>query len=194
MLRSNLSTRPFYNERLVRGVLSALIGIVVVVTAVNVVRLVTLSRSQATLGARAAESEDEAARLQTEAAGIRARINQQEITQVTAAAREANGIIERRAFSWSGLFEQFERTLPFDVRITTIVPRIEDDGSLVLAIGAQGRSVADIDAFIEALEGEGTFTSVLPVEEQRTDAGLIEAVIEGTYEAGTAPRAEVEAP
>jgi hypothetical protein len=194
MLRSNLSTRPFYNERLVRGVLSALIGAVVIVTAVNAVRLVTLSRSQATLGARAAEAEAEAARLQSEAAAIRGRINQQEITLVTAAAREANGIIERRAFSWSGLFEQFERTLPFDVRITTIVPRIEDDGSLVLAIGAQGRSVADVDDFIEALEGEGTFTSVLPIEEQRTDAGLIEAVIEGTYQGGAPASPGGEAP
>ena len=121
---------------------------------------------------------------------VRASVDPTEIALVTAAAREANGIIERRAFSWSGLFEQFERTLPFDVRITAVQPRIEEDGNLVLTIGAQGRRVADVDAFIEALEREGTFRSVLPIEEQRIEAGLIQAVIEATYEPPGSPAGE----
>ena len=181
MLRANLSTRPFYNARLVRAVLTVLVGLVVIVTAVNGVRLVTLSRSQATLGARAAAAEAEAARLETEAGRLRAAINPTEIAQVTAAAREANSIIERRAFSWSSLFAQFERTLPFDVRITGVQPRTEDDGRFVLVIATDGRSVADIDAFIEALEAEGTFTSVLAVDEQTDESGLVQALIDATY-------------
>ena len=181
MLRANLSTRPFYNARLVRAVLTVLVGLVVIVTAVNGARLVTLSRSAATRGARAAAAEAEAARLEAEATRMRAEINPAEIAAVTEAAREANAIIERRAFSWSGLFAQFERTLPLDVRITGVQPRTEDDGRFVLTIAADGRSVADIDAFIEALEAEGTFTSVLAVEEQADDTGLIEARIDATY-------------
>jgi Tfp pilus assembly protein PilN len=181
MLRANLSTRPFYNARIVRAVMTALLGLVVIVTVANVVRLVTLSRSEAALGARAAEAEAEAGRLEAEAARLRAQINPAEIAQVTAAAREANGIIERRAFSWSGLFAQFERTLPLDVRITGVQPRTESDGQFVLAIGADARSVADVDAFIEALEADGTFTSVLAVEEQTDESGIVRAMIEATY-------------
>jgi hypothetical protein len=181
MLRSNLSSRPFYNVRLVRSVLAVALGVVVLVTAVNVIRIVTLSSSQATLGARAAEDEAEAERLAVEAAQIRGQINPAEIASVTAAAREANGIIERRAFSWSRLFGEFERTLPFDARITVVQPRVEDDGRLVMVIGVQGRTVADIDLFIEALEAEGTFTEVLAVEEQATEDDLVQAVVEATY-------------
>ena len=181
MLRANLSTRPFYNVQLLRGVLTILIGLVVIVTAVNVVRIVTLGRSQAALGARATEAEAEAERLLAEAARIRAQINPVEIALVTEAATEANGIIERRAFSWSWLFEQFERTLPLDVRIVSVQPRVEDDGRLVMVVGAEGRTVADLDTFIEALEAEAPFTSVLAVEEQATDAGLVEGLIEATY-------------
>jgi Tfp pilus assembly protein PilN len=181
MLRANLSTRPFDNTRLVRAVLTVLVGLVVIVTAVNVVRFVTLSGSAATLGARAAEAEAEAQRLEAEAVRLRAEINPAEIAQVTAAAREANGIIGRRAFSWSNLFAQFERTLPIDVRITGVLPRTEDDGRFVLAIAADGRSVADLDAFMEALEAEGAFTAVLAVEEQRDETGLVQALIEATY-------------
>ena len=182
MLRSNLSTRPFYNVRLVRGVLSIAIGLVLIVTAVNAVRFVTLSRSQAALGARAAEAQAEAERLQAEAARIRAQINPGEIALVAEAASEANGIIKRRAFSWSRLFEEVERTLPLDVRISSVQPRVEDDGRLVMVIGAQGRTVADLDTFMEALEAEAPFSSVLAIEEQATEAGLVQALIEATYQ------------
>ena len=44
MLRGNLSTRPFYNERLVHLALALAALIVLVVTVLNVVTLVRLSR------------------------------------------------------------------------------------------------------------------------------------------------------
>ena len=43
---------------------------------------------------------------------------------MASAAREANLLIDRRTFSWTELFNQFEATLPADVRISTITPHI----------------------------------------------------------------------
>src|SRR4051794_32237053 len=114
MLHLNLSTRPFYNARAVKMALGVLFVIVLAMTAFNVVKALTLSAAQRTLGAHAFEAEREAARLRSEAVAIRGRINAKEVEVVAAAAREANGIIDRRAFSWSELFSQFERTLPPD--------------------------------------------------------------------------------
>jgi hypothetical protein len=51
----------------------------------------------------------------------------------------------------------------------------------MVAIQIQARRVEDADAFIEALEGRGTFHNVLPTEEQTAQSGLIEAVLEGEY-------------
>jgi hypothetical protein len=101
MLRTNLATRPFYNERAVQLVLGLLLILVVAVTAFNAAELIRLSASQRILGARAAESEREATRLRTQAATVRAQINAKELETVASAAREANGIIDQRAFSWS---------------------------------------------------------------------------------------------
>ena len=181
MLRTNLSTRPFYNVRAVQVALGAAGAIVLAFMLFNVVEAVRLGMSQRSLGARAAEAEEEAARLRAGAARTRAQINPQELQVVANAAREANEIIDQRAFSWTELFGQFEATLPPDVRITAVQPRLERDGSFIVAIGVEARRAEDLDAFIEALEMAGAFRNVLAVQELTGTSGLIEAIVEGAY-------------
>ena len=181
MLRTNLSTRPFYNVRAVQLALGLFAGLVLAVTLFNVVQILRLSASQRSLGSSAAQAEAEAQRLRGEAARVRAQINPQELKIVANAAREANTIIDQRAFSWTELFAQFEETLPPDVRITAVRPRLERGGNFIVAIGAEARRAEDLDAFIEALENKGAFHNLLAVQEQTNEAGLLEAVVEGTY-------------
>jgi hypothetical protein len=180
MIRTNLSTRPFYNVRAVQALLAALALIVLAATLFNVVQIARLTSSQQTLGARADEAERESARLRGEASRIRAQINPRELQTVANAAREANTIIDRRAFSWTELFAQFESTLPEDVRITQVSPRV-DKGVFVVGIAVEAREPEDLDAFIEALEMTGTFRDVLATASQTNEAGLLEAIIEGHY-------------
>lgn len=180
MLRTNLSTRPFYNVRAVHAALAAAAVIVLVFTLFNAVQIVRLALSQQTLGASAAEAEQEATRLRSEAAKIRAQINPQELQLVASEAREANRIIDQRAFSWTELFAHFEATLPPDVRITAVQPRIEEN-TFVIGVGVEARQAEDLDAFVEALETGGAFQNVLAVTEQTTDDGLIEAIVEASY-------------
>ena len=134
MLRTNLATRPFYNERAVRFVLGILVLAVLAVSAFNAIELLRLTESQRTLGAHAFDAEREAARLRSEAAAIRAQINAKELEVVANAAREANSIIDQRAFSWSELFDQLEHTLPDDVRITAVDPALTPQGQFIVNI------------------------------------------------------------
>lgn len=181
MLRTNLATRPFYNERAVQLVLGLILVIVIAVTAFNVAELIRLSGSQRALGARAAESERDAARLRRDAATVRAQINTKELETVASAAREANGIIDQRAFSWSELFDQLEQTLPDDVRITAIDPTLTKEGQFIIQIVVQARRSEDVDQFIESLEKTGSFHDMITPIESTNDDGLLEAVIRGTY-------------
>ena len=181
MLRTNLSTRPFYNVRAVRALLGLFALVVIAFTLFNVVQTVRLLALQRTLSADAVRAETEAARLRGQAAAFRARIDPRELAAVSADAQEANAIIDRRAFSWTTLFSQFEQALPPDVRITAVQPRREADGTFAVQIGVEGRRVEDVEAFIEALEARTPFRDVLPVEEQTGDTGLIEAIIDGRY-------------
>ena len=180
MLRTNLATRPFYNVRVVQIVLATAAAIVIGVTAFNVAQILRLGASQSTLGARASEATVEARRLLADADRIRKQIDPQELQVVANAAREANAIIDQRAFSWTDLLAEFEETLPADVRITAVQPRLEKN-SFVVGIGVEARRSEDLDAFIEALEQRGSFHNVLSVQEQTNNDGLIQAVVEGAY-------------
>jgi hypothetical protein len=179
-LRTNLSTRPFYNVRAVQVLIGVMAVLVLALTLFNVTKLIQLTSRQQTLGARASQAEADALRLRTEAARIRTQINQKELETVAAAAREANGIIDRRAFSWTDLFTQLEATLPDEVRIRNVQPRLER-GTFKIGMVAEGRRPEDIAAFIEALEKQGTFHNVVPVQQQTDEEGLIQVAIEGDY-------------
>jgi Tfp pilus assembly protein PilN len=179
-LQTNLATRPFYNVRAVHAVISGLALLVLGLTLLNAVQLVRLTSSQRALGARAAEAEHQAEQLRSEATRIRTQINQKELEAVSAAAREANAIIDRRAFSWTELLEQLEATLPADVRITTVQPRLEE-GVFRVAMAAEARRPEDVADFIDALEKTGAFRDVVPLREEVSDDGLVSTALDTVY-------------
>jgi Tfp pilus assembly protein PilN len=190
MLRTNLSTRPFYNIRAVHVALGALALIVAAMTLLNLVQLVRLTTSERTLGARAQQAEGEADRLREDARRIRSQIDAKELNQVAAAAQEANAIIDLRTFSWSKLFSEIETTLPEDVRLTNFQPMEDREGKLIVNLRVQARRVQDLESFIDALEKTGRFHDVLAAEEQTSQEGLINALVEGAYE----PSSETSTP
>ena len=181
MLRTNLSTRPFYNIRAVQAALGACAALVILFTMFNLISLLQLAASQRSLGARAVQAQNEAAELRTNATRVRAQVDAKELEVVSAAAREAKSIIEMRAFSWTDLLTQFEKTLPENVRITAVQPRLEKDGRFVIGMRVEARQIGDIEKFIDELENTGAFHNVLTTDEQATDDGLLEAVMEGSY-------------
>jgi Tfp pilus assembly protein PilN len=178
VIRTNLSTRPFYNARAVSAVLGLFALIVVAMTVYNVVELVRLSSSQRILGAQAAQAEREAARLHAAAQQTLAGVDPKELAVVDKAAREANAIIDQRTFSWTDVFSYLERTLPPDVRITSVQ---QQAGREVVLIDAEARSIDDVDQFIEALEKTGAFRDVTPRNETVMENEIIVATLEATY-------------
>ena len=187
MIRTNLSTRPFYNARAVHALLVLLSAIVLAITAYNVVQLFSLTSSQRTLGAKAAASEREAARLRADAVQTLARVDQKELAVVDKAARESKSIIDQRVFSWTDLLSHFEETLPADVRITSV--QQQQAGRQMVVIKAQGRNIDDLNTFIEALEKTGAFRDVIPLNEVLMENDIYNATIEATY----MPRVQKEA-
>jgi Tfp pilus assembly protein PilN len=180
MLRTNLSTRPFYNERLVTAAVALAALLIVVLTAFNVVQLTTLSRRNATLGATVNRAETEAEKLRQQAAQARGQVDRERLEAVLKASEEANRLIDRRVFSWTGLLNQLEATLPPDVRIQAIRPS-DDDGVLRLTMNVFARRIEDVETFITRLEGTGAFRDVVPLSDSTTNEGLLEVELEGRY-------------
>ncbi|PYR89990.1 MAG: hypothetical protein DMF84_22405 [Acidobacteria bacterium] len=150
MLRTNLSTRPFYNERGVHAVIAVLAAMLIAVTAWQVLRIVRLSRHKTELAATIHGDRDESEKLTREAGEVRRGINQQELAVVTTAAREANDLIEQRTFSWTALFNQLEATLPEDVMLMAVRPAFKES-TTVVNLELQGKRTEDVDTFMDNL-------------------------------------------
>jgi Tfp pilus assembly protein PilN len=180
MLRTNLSTRPFYNERLVSAILGLVALVILALTVFNVVQLTSLSRRNRALSASVTRAETEATELRQKASRARAQVDRERLQAVLEASQEANRLIDRRVFSWTGLLNQLETTLPPDVRIQSIRPS-SDEGVLTLSMTVFARRPEDVDDFITRLEGTGAFRNVVPRQDSTTPEGLLEVLLEGRY-------------
>ncbi len=189
MIRTNLSTRPFYNERVVRLWLLGVGAVVVAVSIFNTTEVIHYSRSDTQLATEASRDEKRAAESRASAMRLRASMDPKQVEFASAEARQANELIERRTFSWTELFNQFETTLPDNVRITSVRPRIDPRRGIVLAIGVVSRTVDEVNQFMESLERTGAFADLLSSEEHIDEQGLLQASLTSVYVPGAA-RAE----
>lgn len=180
MLRINLSTRPFYNERAVHLLLGAVVLTAGAFLVAGVVLLASLSREQAALAAAAGIDESSARAAAAEAAEVLRRAAASDPDRVAGAAADANVLIDRRLFSWTALFNHLEQTLPDGVMLVSVQPRINAAGATV-ALDVVGRSVSEIGTFIDALEATGAFNGVLPRDEEATAEGAYRTRLVAQY-------------
>jgi Tfp pilus assembly protein PilN len=188
MLRHNLSTRPFYNERIVHLALGLAGAVVLLLTAYNAIRIVALSRQNTEFSTLIDRDRGEAQRLTADARRIRAGIDQDQLRATAQAAESANRLIDQRTFSGTEFFNRIEDTLPPDVMLTSVRPTFDEDRSII-NMTVLARRTEDIDEFIEKLEATGAFRNVLLPQVDRTDEGMNKASLRADY-AAAPPAAE----
>lgn len=177
------------------GLALALVAILAL-TAFNVSRVLALSQQQSVLATAAERDEAQAHALVSDAASVRAGIDQKALEHVVKAAEEANDIIDQRTFSWTELLNHIERTLPNSVMLTAIAPKVEK-GQMMVTLVVLGRSVETVDDFIDKMEATKAFSDMSPISERITENGLFEVTIAGAYHPGissTAPEPEKKDP
>ena len=180
MLRTNLATRPFYNERLARMALGVAAALALAVLAAGVVRLVDLARLNGELMARTDRAVRATADLSARAAEAQRAATPRDLGVLAEATREANTLITQRVFSWTDFFNRIETTLPPDVMVTEVRPEIEP-GTVDVAMGVLGRNLESISRFVTSLETSGAFVGVLNRQVELTEDGMYRAVLRGRY-------------
>jgi Tfp pilus assembly protein PilN len=181
MIRTNLSTRPFYNERIVRLFLLGLLVLVLAATAFNATRVLRYSRSDTQLSEQAARDESRAAELRASAVRLRATVDPKQIEFTSLEARRANDLIDRRTFSWTEIFNLLESALPDEIRITSFRSKIERE-QIILSITIVARGAEDVSSFLDNMEHTGVFSDVGgKLEERVNDQGQLVISLETVY-------------
>ena len=181
MLRTNLSTRPFYNDRLVRTVLGLFGVIAIVLTLFNIYEILRLQGQSRDSRETIARNDAQARELRQKAQDIRRSIDRVKLDAVQIAAREANSLIDRRTFSWTELLNYFETTLPADVRIAGVTPQSDEEGRRLVQIQVLSKRVEDLEEFMDALEKTGAFSGVLPRSEASDESGTLTTQLQAYY-------------
>lgn len=192
MLRANLSTRPFYNERGVHAIAAVLAVAILAVTGWQIARVLSLSRYKTELNSAIKRDRNEADYSTKEAQNIRRGLDQKQLAALAAAAAEANDLIAQRTFSWTELFNQLEATLPDDVMLMAVHPAIKG-GVTEIQMDVQGRGEDVIEQFWDRLEKTGRFHNVEWTNVSVED-GLHRMTMTAQFGANTAAIAPAAAP
>lgn len=192
MLRTNLSTRPFYNTRIVRVALIAIAAVAAGLTVFNAAELWRLQQLSREFSETARQNDAAAGDMRAKAQTVQQSLDRSRLARVDAAAREANALIDRRAFSWTELLNQFQATLPPAVRITSVQPQVDDEGQMLVAVTVLSRQQEDLDSFIAALEKTGVFRDVLPRSDSSMEDGTLLSVLQAFYH--VTPSAAIASP
>lgn len=181
MIRTNLSTRPFYNERAVHLWLLIAALLVAVATAWNVTAGLRYRTGDTELGRQADADEARTQQLRQQVTRLRASVDPRQIDAASAAARQANDLIDRRTFSWTELLNTLETTLPDEAHIVAVRPKVDRDSGIVLTLNIVARDVDDVNQFMENLEQTGAFKNPRPTTERFNEEGLFESILEAQY-------------
>lgn len=180
MLKINLATRPFYNERVVHVVLILLGTGALVLMGLAGRTVLELSKVHTEITRAAEASEALVETVSQETLSLNENVSDEELEVLRRSAAEANRLIDQRVFSWTELFNLIERTLPNRVMLTGLRPS-GNASRMSLVIGVVGERVADIEEFIEQLEASGSVENVLARQEQRTEDGMYRAQLTGEF-------------
>jgi Tfp pilus assembly protein PilN len=181
MIRTNLATRPFYNERLVNLWLLLLAVVVGAATLFNITRVRSDSGSNTELASQVTQNIARTNEARRAAAALRQSLDAKQLEAISADAREANNLIDRRTFSWTALFNRFEATLPDDVRITSVQPKVDRDHKITLVMTVVAKTVGDVDQFMKRLDETGAFKDLYSTDERPNDEGQIESALTMIY-------------
>ena len=96
-----------------------------------------------------------------------------------------NGLIQRKAFSWTRVFEDLERVMPTSVHVVSLKPELSDQNQLELEMKVAGDNRAGPIELVHRMEGSTHFQGAQLAQESSSETGTggtgVAAVIVAVY-------------
>jgi hypothetical protein len=92
-----------------------------------------------------------------------------------------NGLIQRKAFSWTRVFEDMERVMPPNLHVVSLRPEMNDQNQMELQMKVVGNTRNDAVELVHRMEGSKHFQGAQLVQETQGDSGSVVAAVVATY-------------
>jgi type IV pilus assembly protein PilN len=178
----NLATRPYEDARKFWsrwGLGLGLLGLLTVILLGLVIRgWVNAGRDRhsiARLQEQIAERDSERARAQAflELAANRSTRDQSQFL---------NGLIRRKAFSWTRVFEELERVMPNDLHVVSLRPQLNEQNQVELEMRVVCQNRGAAVELVHRMEGSKHFQGSQLIQEQQGDnAASVIATVSAVY-------------
>ena len=185
----NLATRPYEDARefwarwgLGVGLLGVLTLVLVTLAAHGWVKAGRDRQSIGSLEQQIADRDRERAQAQ---AFLELDINRSTRDQ----SQFLNGLIQRKAFSWTRVFEDLERVMPASLHVVALKPELNDQNQLELEMKVAGDNRAGAVELVHRMEGSKHFQGTQLVQEDSSEVGAgVAATIVAVYVPDAADR------
>jgi hypothetical protein len=180
IIRNNLATNPVKNYSLYFLGCFVLSIAALLFTFFNARSLLSWQSESNRLQVNISEQQKKRADLQNEASKLRLRITQIKTPQFINETEFMNNAIKRRTFSWTTLFDEFERIFPENVKMVSVFPQINDE-QINITMEVAGKSLNDIVQLISVLQSAPAFSEVVLKSERQENDGFLHAAVSLTY-------------
>ncbi len=168
----NLAGNPYRNDTPLLAGLGVLAAAALLFTAYNAFGYLTADSKRDALVDQLADHRAQMEAMRQEEQEIRAALGKFDADILQAQADLVSRVLNERNFSWTGLLNQLEGVLPWNVRLSSIRPQFGD--SNVTVVDLRGTAM-DVDAFYalqDSLENSPRFTDVQPGSWQLLSRGM----------------------
>ena len=160
----NLATRPFYNSTLYLVAYSLSLGVLLVMTTLNVftfvadrVALGRLDEARTVLQREMADLDRQDARIRRSLKGVR-------LAQLDLQSQFARDALLQRTFSWTRLFNRLEEVMPAAVKLRSIRPTVYES-HIAVRVNGIAKNAETFTDFEEQLILSPVFSDVYPGSE-----------------------------
>jgi type IV pilus assembly protein PilN len=92
-----------------------------------------------------------------------------------------NGLIRRKAFSWTRVFEELERVMPNDLHVVSLRPQLNEQNQVELEMRVVCQTRAAAVELVHRMEGSKHFQGSQLIQEQGDNAAAVIATVSAIY-------------
>jgi hypothetical protein len=154
----NLASDPFRRDRPMLVGAALLAMVLTVVLAYQVITIVSERHQAADIRVAIDRQNTRLQSLATQQAKLNATLHKPENAEVLERSLFLNTLIDRKAISWTKIFADLEKVLPYNVRLVSVrLPEVDMNNQVLLDMVVGARDVPPILELLKRLEGAPQF-------------------------------------